>query len=184
MAMVGLVGRSQWMSMTARYTSEQIKLANFVRFNDDLWFSDPQNGTIQIRSGHTNNFGTMVGFFQAPSSRAFKKEIRIVQDADLEHLLAETLQTDLVHFRYKNDDISQRLHLGVIAEDAPDTIVGTDGQSLATSEYIAMLHGAIKALASKFVALRTVNEHLQASGRLLESKLQDLERKLSGGEMR
>jgi hypothetical protein len=160
------------------------KSGTFARFNDDLWFYDPQNGTIWTRNGPNNNFGTMVGFFQAPSSREFKKEISIVQDADLEHLLAETLQTDLVHFRYKNDAISQRLHLGVIAEDAPDTIVGTDGQSLATSEYIAMLHGAIKALASKFVALCTANEHLQASDRLLETKLQDLERKLSGGQIR
>jgi hypothetical protein len=160
------------------------KSGSFVRFNDDLWFFDPQNGTIQTRNGPQNNFGTMIGFFQPPSSRAFKKEIRVVQEADLERLLADTLHTDLVHFRYRNDDTSQRLHLGVIAEDAPETIVGTDGQSLATSEYIAMLHGAIKALASKFVGLRTANAHLQASGRLLEARLQDLERQLSGGEVR
>ena len=139
------------------------KTGPFVRFNDDLWFSDPQNGTIHTRNFNNTNFGTMVGFFQPPSSREFKKEIRVLQAIDLEQLLAHTLHTDLVHFRYKSDDASHRMHLGVIAEDAPDVMVGKDGQSIAISEYVAMLHGAIKALASRFADLRTTEEHLNAN---------------------
>ena len=139
------------------------KTGPFVRFNDDLWFSDPQNGTVHTRNFNNTNFGTMVGFFQPPSSREFKKEIRVLQGIDLEQLLAHTLHTDLVHFRYKSDDASHRMHLGVIAEDAPDVMVGKDGQSIAISEYVAMLHGAIKALASRFADLRTTEEHLNAN---------------------
>jgi Chaperone of endosialidase len=157
------------------------KTGPFVRFNDDLWFSDPQNGTIHTRNGPNTGFGTMVGFFQPPSSREFKKEIRVLQGPDLEQLLAQTLQTDLVHFRYKSDEPSHRLHLGVIAEDAPDMIVGKDGQSIAISEYVAMLHGAIKALASRFAELRTTKDHLNASGQLLQADIHDVDIKLKGG---
>jgi hypothetical protein len=159
------------------------KTGPFVRFNDDLWFADPQNGTIHTRNASGNGFGTMIGFFQPPSSREFKKEIRVLQDTDLEQLLAHTLQTELVHFRYKSDDASHRLHLGVIAEDAPDMMVGKDGQSLAISEYVAMLHGAIKALASRFADLRTTKDHLNASGPLLKAEMHDVALKRKGGEI-
>jgi hypothetical protein len=68
-------------------------------------------------------------------------------------LLNDALHTNLVTFRYKGDDEQHRLRLGVISEESPSYIVGDDGESLSSSEYIAMLHGAIKALANRLVAL-------------------------------
>ena len=125
----------------------------FVRLNDDMWFSDPQNGTIHVRNGNNSNWGTLVGIFNNQSSRAYKKTITALQAPDCDRLLNDALHTNLVTFRYKGDDEQHRLRLGVISEESPSYIVGDDGESLSSSEYIAMLHGAIKALANRLVAL-------------------------------
>lgn len=125
----------------------------FMQLNDDLWFSDPQNGTIQIRNHNNTNGGTMVGVFNPPSSIKYKKDTSVLSEHDLGHLLDDALRTDVVRYRYKEDDEASRLRLGVITENCPEYLVGEDGESLSTAEYIAMLHGALKALADKVTAL-------------------------------
>lgn len=125
----------------------------FVRFNDDLWFSDPQNGTIEIKNGVNNDWGTMVGRFNQPSSATYKQNISTLHTQDLEGLLEDTLNLKLVQFRYRGQNQNHRLSLGVIAEECPAYMVGDDGKSLSTTEYIAMLHGAIKVLATKLAVL-------------------------------
>jgi hypothetical protein len=124
-----------------------------MRLNDDLWFSDPQNGTIQIRNHNDSNWGTMVGNFKAPSSIEYKKDTAALGEPDLARLLDDALGTDVVRYRYKGDEDASRLRLGVIAEDCPEYLVGEDGKSLSPTEYTAMLHGAIKALATRVVTL-------------------------------
>ena len=118
-----------------------------------MWFSDPQNGTIHVRNGNDSNWGQLVGIFNNQSSRAYKKTITALQAPDYNRLLHDALHTNLVTFRYKGDDEQHRLRLGVISEEAPSYLVGDDGESLSSSEYIAMWHGAIKALANRLVAL-------------------------------
>jgi hypothetical protein len=126
----------------------------FVRFNDDLWFYDPQNGTIELRNASINQWGTMVGFFRPPSSRTYKREIVPLTDGDSQLLLQDTLDTGLVRFNYNADPAECRPRLGVIVEECPTYLVGEDGKSLSTVEYVSMLHGAIKALAQELESLR------------------------------
>ena len=116
-------------------------------------FSDPQNGTIQIRNGNNSNWGTLVGWFSQPSSIEYKKDTTALREPDLALLLDDALKTDVVRFRYKGDDETSRLRLGVIVEDCPAYLAGEDGKSLSTTEYIAMLHGAVKVLARRLAAL-------------------------------
>jgi hypothetical protein len=125
----------------------------FVRFNDDLWFSDPQNGTIQLRNVDNSNWGTLVGFLNNMSSIKYKKDTSVLGETDLTHLLDDTLGTEVVRYRYKGEDEASRLRLGVITENCPEYVVGDDGESLSTVEYVAMLHGALKALASRVAVL-------------------------------
>ena len=119
----------------------------FVQFNDDLWFRDPQNGTIETTAGNGRGWGKMVGHFRAPSSIEYKKDVTSLRATDYQDLLDDVLKTDLVHYKYKEDRKEQRRHLGVVVEECPAYLVGDDGKSLSTVEYISMLHGAIKALA-------------------------------------
>lgn len=125
----------------------------FMQLNDDLWFSDPQNGTIQIRNFNNTNWGTLVGFLNNMSSIKYKKDTSVLGETDLTHLLDDALGTEVVRFRYKGEEDARRLRLGVITENCPDYLVGDDGESLSTAEYIAMLHGAIKALAGRVAVL-------------------------------
>lgn len=125
----------------------------FMQLNDDLWFSDPQNGTIQIRNFNNTNWGTLVGFLNNMSSIKYKKDTSVLGESDLTHLLDDALGTEVVRFRYKGEDDAGRLRLGVITENCPDYLVGDDGESLSTAEYIAMLHGALKALADRVAVL-------------------------------
>ena len=125
----------------------------FVQFNDDLWFSDPQNGTIQLRNANNSNWGTLVGFLNNMSSIKYKKDTSVLGETDLTHLLDDTLGTEVVRYRYKGEDEASRLRLGVITENCPEYVIGDDGESLSTAEYIAMLHGAIKALAGRVAML-------------------------------
>jgi hypothetical protein len=125
----------------------------FLQMHDDLWFSDPQNGTIQIRNHDNSNWGTMVGHFRPPSSIEYKKDTSLVNEPELADLLDDTLHTNIVRFRYKGDNETSRLRLGVIVEDCPAYMVGEDGKSLSSTEYITMLHGAIKVLAGRVAML-------------------------------
>jgi hypothetical protein len=125
----------------------------FMQLNDDLWFSDPQNGTIQLRNFNNTNWGTLVGFLNNMSSIKYKKDTSVLGETDLTHLLDDTLGTEVVRYRYKGEDEASRLRLGVITENCPEYVVGDDGESLSTVEYVAMLHGALKALASRVAGL-------------------------------
>jgi|SRR5215211_9291046 len=125
----------------------------FMELNDDLWFSDPQNGSIHIRNSNNSNWGTLVGFLNNQSSIKYKKDTSVLGESDLTHLLDDALGTEVVRYRYKGDDDARRLRLGVITENCPDYLVGDDGESLSTAEYIAMLHGALKALAGRVAVL-------------------------------
>lgn len=151
----------------------------FLQLNDDLWFSDPQNGTIQIRNHNNSNWGTMVGIFNQMSSRKFKKDITALPESDLDKLLEDALHTEVVRFRFKEDDAAHRLRLGVIAEDSPPYIIGDEGESLSTAEYASMLHGAVKALATK---LSTQEKKITAKIKELETKINALEKKRKTGE--
>ena len=125
----------------------------FMQLNDDLWFSDPQNGSIHIRNFNNTNWGTLVGFLNNQSSIKYKRDTSVLGENDLTHLLDDALGTEVVRYRYKGDDDARRLRLGVITENCPDYLVGDDGESLSTAEYIAMLHGALKALAGRVAVL-------------------------------
>jgi hypothetical protein len=129
----------------------------FMALHDDLWFSDPQTGSIEIKNGNNTGWGRMVGIFAPPSSIEYKKDVRVLNEPDLTHLLHDALSTDIVRYRYKGDGEESRLRLGVIVENCPQYLVGEDDKSLSTTEYIAMLHGAVKALVNK---VSTLENHL------------------------
>jgi hypothetical protein len=129
------------------------KSGAFMKLNDDLWFGDPQDGTIVVANGDYTKWGTMVGFFNSPSSTEYKKDTSVLGAPDLTRLLDDALRTDVVRYRYKGDHEASRLRVGVISENCPEYLIGEDGKSLSPTEYTAMLHGAIKALTNRVVTL-------------------------------
>lgn len=136
----------------------------FLKLNDDMWFSDPQNGTIEIKNSNASGWGTMVGYFTNQSSRHSKKEIYLLDESRVQGLYSDTINTKLYRFYYNEDDIETTPEkIGLILEESPDYMCVTpDGKSLYTLSYVAMLHGAIQVLNEKLLAVETDNATLKA----------------------
>ena len=119
----------------------------FLKLHDDLWFSDPQNGTIHVRSGNNATWGQLVGIFTQASSAASKQDIERLDEDALAGLHEDALRTPVARFGYRGARDPQRRRLGVILEDCP-TYLG-DGIGINPVEYAAMLHAAIKVLSGR-----------------------------------
>lgn len=135
----------------------------FMKLNDDMWFSDPQNGSIEIKNGGNNNWGTLVGYFNNQCSRESKKNIIKFEEAELTNLYNDTINTDVYEFHYKEDQDTDKKKIGIILEESPHYMCVTpDGKSLYNLSYITMLHGAIKVLDKKVKALESENTTLKS----------------------
>ena len=127
----------------------------FMQIHDDLWFSDPQDGTMASKDASRVRPGKMRGIWLAASSRADKSDVaQCLGPTDLEGLLAEALATEVVHYRWRGeDDSARRPRLGVIAEQVPACIAGDEGRSVSLAEYATMILGALQVLARRVSAL-------------------------------
>lgn len=126
------------------------------RLNDDLWFSDPQNGAINIRNYSDTNWGTLVGIFSNQSTRDSKKDVTVFDQAKLESLYQDTIKTKVCSWHYKGDADYTPLKYGPILEDSPPYFTVTpDGESLYINQYVAMLHGALQVAIQKIESLET-----------------------------
>jgi hypothetical protein len=126
------------------------------KLNDDLWFSDPQNGNINIRNYNDTNWGTLVGIFSNQSTRDSKKDVTVFDQAKLESLYQDTIKTKVCSWHYKGDADYTPLKYGPILEDSPPYFTVTpDGESLYINQYVAMLHGALQVAIQKIESLET-----------------------------
>jgi hypothetical protein len=124
----------------------------FMQLHDDMWLSDPQDGTIELKNA-VFGWGRLKGIFLAVSSETYKKDVAPLAGDELSGLLTDALATEVVHFRYREEDDDQPTRLGIIAEQAPGYIVDAPAHGVLLPEYSAMLLGALQALAKRVQAL-------------------------------
>jgi hypothetical protein len=142
-------------------TTSQIFLGSnrtgaFVRFNDDMWFGDSQNGVIQVLNGAGGQWGTLQGYFTNMSTRASKKDVTTFDQTKLESLYQDTIKTKVCSWRYKEEADYVPLKYGPILDDSPPYFTVTpDGESLYINQYVAMLHGALQVAIQKIESLET-----------------------------
>ena len=138
------------------------KTGNFIRFNDDLWFYDPQNGTIQIRNGNGDPWGTMVGYFNNPSSRTYKKNIVELTKEKQFQMYNDTKNTSIFSWLYNEDEEDAPIKYGPILEESPDYFIVTkDKKSLFMTSYVSMLHAALQVSIQKIETLEKDNKNLK-----------------------
>jgi hypothetical protein len=95
------------------------------------------------------------------SSRKYKKDIHSLTQNEYETILAKLAQTDVVRYRYNSQD-DDELHIGVIAEDAPEEIVDADRTGIPTGDAIGFLLAALKAQQEQIDALKAKLEKLES----------------------
>lgn len=92
--------------------------------------------------GSVNN---VMGYnFEGFSSRAFKKDITALLPNDYRKAYDEVDNIHIRRFRYQKEGKNGDLHIGVIAEEAPDSITSSDHKSLDTTSAIGFMMAAVK----------------------------------------
>ena len=92
--------------------------------------------------------------FQIWSSKTLKTDITPISDADREQIAREVRGINVVRFHYK-DDPNGKLHVGLIAEDAPRGIVDAEGKAVRLPEAVAYLVASNQQLASENAEMRS-----------------------------
>jgi len=93
--------------------------------------------------------GGMAGGAALMSSKTFKKNISKLSKKEEKSILDMVEKTGVYTFRYKKESPESKLHLGLIVEKSPDTIVTKDKKHLDVGNYLGLLMASNKALASK-----------------------------------
>ncbi len=100
------------------------------------------------------------------SSRTYKDDIHELTTAEYDAALQSVLDTPVVNFRYKGQDIDAKVKIGVIAEEAPEVILAEgDEKAVSMNEYISLLHAAIKAQQAQIEDLQAQVDALSAGDR-------------------
>ena len=126
---------------------------------------------LEVSNGLSTGGGTMQRLqVLTPSSKRFKSDINYLKEKDEDRALEETAKLrHILRFRYRSrakdgslyDDPIQQVRLGLIYEDAPDSIRG-EGQTLLTNERLANVELALKAAIRKLELLEKRYKALKA----------------------
>jgi hypothetical protein len=96
------------------------------------------------------------------STRSAKKDIEALTDCEYQEVLDKLSQTEVVRFRYKNQE-GDEVHMGVIAEDAPEELVDADRKGVPTGDAIGFLLAALKAQQEEIEVLKAEIESMKSS---------------------
>ncbi len=94
------------------------------------------------------------------SSREGKKDIEALTPEEYSLLLEKVKESEVVWFRYRIQE-NDELHIGVIAEDAPEEMVDAERTGIPTGDAIGFLLAAIKAQQEGIDSLREEVEALK-----------------------
>ncbi len=104
--------------------------------------------------------GQVSATFKSPSTRSVKKNLTALVDADYAAILDKLAATPVVRYHYVTEDERQRVHLGVIAEEAPDDIVDSERRHVIVLDYLGFLFAGLKA---QTIEIDKIKAHLARS---------------------
>lgn len=125
---------------------------------------------LEVSNGLATGGGTMQRLqVLTPSSKRFKSDIRYLKEKDEDRALEQTAALKHVRFRYRSramdgslyDDPGEQVRVGLIYEEAPDSIRGA-GQTLLTNERLANVELALRSAIRKLELLEKRYQKLKA----------------------
>jgi hypothetical protein len=128
----------------------------------------PDLAMVFLQVGDPGDGTEAVGVWKQFSSRDFKTAITPFGPDQYKNALDTVGGVRLVQFRFKRELESQALHVGMIAEDAPQGFASSDRKAIRLSDTMAYLAAAMK-------ELHTRNRALETRIAALEKRKADLE---------
>jgi len=98
------------------------------------------------------------------STRAKKKDITYLGAADYEDALLKIKGSNVATYRYIDEDASNPLRLGLIAEEAPLEVLSVDGEGVDLYKLSTLTFAGVKALAERMDNLELRVANLEAGG--------------------
>ncbi|WP_168898246.1 tail fiber domain-containing protein [Bacillus sp. ISTL8] len=83
-------------------------------------------GRFETRNGNDTDWARLAGIIENTSSRDYKKNISAFERSALDIINASKARL----YHYNSQDDSERLNIGLIAEEAPELIQGKDGKTV------------------------------------------------------
>lgn len=99
----------------------------YIRFGDggSIKWQNSQ-GRFEIRNNADSNWGKLAGIIENTSSREYKKNISMFDRSALDIINASKARL----YHYTSQEDSERLNIGLIAEEAPELIRGQDSKTV------------------------------------------------------
>lgn len=110
-------------------------------------------GRFEFRNGDDTNWSRVAGIVENASSRDYKKNISHFDGSALDIINASNARL----YHYNNQDDSERLNIGLIAEEAPQLVQGRDGKSVDGYGMTTLAWKAIQELSEQ---VRYLNEKI------------------------
>ncbi len=110
-------------------------------------------GRFEFRNGDDTNWSRVAGIVENASSRDYKKNISHFDGSALDIINASNARL----YHYNNQDDSEKLNIGLIAEEAPQLVQGKDGKSVDGYGMTTLAWKAIQELSEQ---VRYLNEKI------------------------
>jgi len=104
------------------------------------------------------------GGFHTYSTREHKKDIHYLSAEEEDRALTSIRDLRLATFRYRDSELGDKIHTGIIAEEAPEAVLSQGGRSIDLYDYVSYGMTAVKALQRRLEKIEARMRELELSG--------------------
>jgi hypothetical protein len=149
-----------------------------VNYEDNALKIQTQNGYMTFGSINSNWFHMHTdrpnfyfnkpahakGGFHTYSTRDHKKDIHYLSAEEEDRVLFAVAGLRMATFRYRDGELGDKIHTGIIAEEAPEAVLSQGGRSIELYDYVSYGITAVKALQRRLDRMETRMRELGPSG--------------------
>jgi len=107
------------------------------------------------------------GGFHTYSTREHKKDIHYLSSEEEDRVLTSIQDLRLATFRYRDGELGDKIHTGIIAEEAPEAVLSQGGRSIDLYDYVSYGMTAVKALQRRLERIEARMRELELSDDVL-----------------